>query len=111
MKKKPKEWTKIFGPFLSGQGSSWEHVSGWAVYHCGGHSAIWPYFLVSPDGRRVVSDSGYGFKTMRIAKGVVEGLAGGHIQLAQVNSQGSTVVDNWWVTFGVTAFGRRRVAT
>lgn len=103
-----KPWKKVGGPFLRGQGSQWEHESGWLVTHCGLYSAIWPYFLTHPDGRRVVSDSGNGFQHAKVARAVVEAIVAGRVELAQVNIRGQEVTGGWWVTFGVAADGSRR---
>lgn len=54
-------WTRIRPGY-------WRHVSGWEARHCGHPTANWPYYLLAPDGRMVVSEAGYGFKTIKLAR-------------------------------------------
>lgn len=40
--------------------SSWVYIhrEGWQLSHCGHPTALWPYLLISPNGRRVLTGAG-----------------------------------------------------
>ena len=59
----------------------YEHAAGWEVVHCGHPTAIWPYYLRRLDDPSaiVVSHNGLGFRGVRIARRVVEGILDGSI--------------------------------
>jgi hypothetical protein len=65
----------------SGKGATWRHASGWQLEHCGHPTANWPYSLRDPDHPRdcVVSFNGMGFKTVAVAKRVIEGIVEGRL--------------------------------
>lgn len=61
-------------------GIRWMHEpSSWVVQHCGHPTANFPYALYHPQypTDTVVSFNGYGFKTVTIARAVVEGIVEG----------------------------------
>lgn len=61
---------------------SWQHSSGWTVHHCGHQTAIWPYFLLPPNGwRTVLSFNGMGFKSAEIGKRIVEMILAGIVHV------------------------------
>lgn len=49
-----------------------EHVSGWRVLHCGHPTALWPWYAESPDGKMVVSESGYAWRKLETAREHIE---------------------------------------
>lgn len=70
------EWKKI-------SGGLWEHVTGWRVYHCGHHTANFPYYALPPgvDPRRCSQDQmllhggfglGYAFRLLKDCQDAVE---------------------------------------
>ena len=74
-------WTKQPNPIGGNCGASWYHISGWIIQHCGHPTALWPYYLVQPDGGSVVSFNGRGFKSVAAAQSVVAGILGGFFQV------------------------------
>jgi hypothetical protein len=74
---------------------SWRHSSGWSVEHCGHPTALWPYLLISPEGKPVVSFNGRGFTSMLAAQWAVKAIAAGMISIidgcAQITATGKLV--------------------
>lgn len=48
--------------------------TGWMVEHCGHQTALWPYVIVTPEGDRIATHNGRGFKTVARAKQEAERL-------------------------------------
>lgn len=46
----------------------WRHVSGWLVCRIGHPQALWPFYLVSLLGERVVGPNDHGFRSLADAK-------------------------------------------
>ena len=61
----------------------YEHADGWEVVHCGHPTALWPYYLrtIADSSAIVVSHNGRGFRGVRIARRVVEGILDGSIEV------------------------------
>jgi hypothetical protein len=55
----------------------YRHESGWSVRHCGGHSAIRPWYAVTPEGVSVFSASGGAWGKLGEAQAAVEGALAG----------------------------------
>jgi hypothetical protein len=67
-------------------GGAWRHTSGWEVRHCGHPTANWPYYIEHPDRKEiVVSFNGLGFKTSKVARGVVEMIVTGSVMVSTEN--------------------------
>ena len=61
---KRKGWTRLRG----GCGGRWRHESGWIVQHCGHPMALWPYYLVAPNGEKHKARSGRAFQKLLFAQ-------------------------------------------
>jgi hypothetical protein len=46
--------------------------SGWVIHHCGHPTANFPYYILKPDGERVLAPNGRGFQRLELAKQYTE---------------------------------------
>lgn len=63
----PKPWGKL--------DARWRHESGWTLEHCGHPTALWPWDLHDPKGRRHLAAPRRAWTTLEQAMGYVAGLA------------------------------------
>lgn len=67
------------------------HTSGWRVVHCGHPTALWPYYLLSPEGLELVASNGHGFRLLVDAQVAVERfLNGERIRFVDITGRHST---------------------
>jgi len=72
----PPEWIRVgSSPFKIH--TYWIHqASGWQIHHCRHPTANFPYYILTPDGRRVVNPrNGRGFQRLHLAQEHVEEFA------------------------------------
>jgi hypothetical protein len=66
------EWERIAGALGKLNTVHIHTSSGWAVHHCGHPTANFPYYILTPDGERIVAPNGRGFQRLQLAKEHVE---------------------------------------
>lgn len=79
----PRIWTRV----SSGSDPKFDterHMSGWEVRHCGHPTANYPFLIVSPCGRSIVSFNGMGFTSRIRARYIAEQLYLGRIAVRWV---------------------------
>jgi hypothetical protein len=70
------EWERVSA--RGGVFGTWRHRSGWLVRHCGHPTALWPYYLIAPDGTELVEVDGHRtWSTLAQAKKAVESVVYG----------------------------------
>lgn len=86
----PPAWRKIAGDPLGGKFVTYQHpASNWRIQHCGHPTALWPYYLISPDGLHpIVSHNGRGFRNLAASKAAVESILCG---VCRVSADGLVV--------------------
>lgn len=67
-------WRKISPAGLPTCFGAFKHENGCQVEHCGHPTAIWPYLLVTPDGRMLVAQNGRGFRNLTLAMEAAEAI-------------------------------------
>lgn len=72
-------WCNLGASSRSKINAEWLHeASGWRVRHCGHPTALWPYYLIPPDGMlSVMSHNGRGFTSGAIGRAAVESILSG----------------------------------
>ena len=69
----PPPWVKIRAGNHGGCGAVWEHTSGWQVIHCGHPTANYPWYAMSPEGKRLTLANGnFAFAYLKEIKRMVE---------------------------------------
>jgi hypothetical protein len=64
----PAVWERVLGSLGKIDTVHIHKPTGWTVRHCGHPTANFPYYIETPDGRRVLAPNGRGFQRLELAK-------------------------------------------
>lgn len=86
---------------LNHKGGTYEHLTGWQIEHCGHPTALFPYYLITPNGEHpIIGCNCRAFRNLDAAKAAVAYILCG-LSRVVTDEHGHGVVDN------VTCAGRR----
>lgn len=93
-------WHRIPGISGGTTGVRHQHLvngkpSGWVVIHCGHPTALWPYYIVRPDGEMILAPSNHGFQHVADAKKAVLRLVAGESKSEFIPGKSYSRLTSW----------------